>query len=307
MDLVTGRTLAFAQLIRLPNVFTAFSDILVGACAVGSVGEGPLLPRLFLLLTASGLLYLSGMAWNDYFDRAEDAKTRPNRPIPSGRITPAKARIIALLLMFAGVLAAGLATSLGEAPLLSASSRNIAIALAGAILLYDRILKLTPIGPVGMGTCRFLNVLLGFSLAGNVFDSIPLLVAAIVGLYIVGVTWFARTEEGTSRSSHLMGAAGIMSAALVLALALPVWYPPGHVTPLYPYLLIAFAVWIGIPIGRAIRESNSKHVQIAVKRCILGLVLLDAVLATLFVGPVGLFIGLLLIPAQWLGKWVYST
>ena len=45
----------------------------------------------------------------------------------------------------------------------------------------------------------------------------------------------------------------------------------------------------------------------AVKRAILGLVVLDAVLATAFVGLPGLAILLLLPPAMLLGKWVYST
>jgi 4-hydroxybenzoate polyprenyltransferase len=48
-------------------------------------------------------------------------------------------------------------------------------------------------------------------------------------------------------------------------------------------------------------------VQTAVKRCVLGLAALDAVLATAFVGVPGLLLLLLLPPALALGKWVYST
>jgi len=40
---------------------------------------------------------------------------------------------------------------------------------------------------------------------------------------------------------------------------------------------------------------------------VLGLVALDAVLATMFVGLPGLLVLLLLPPALVLGKWVYST
>ena len=79
------RLLAYAQLMRLPNVFTAFADILLGACAAGYVTDRNEI--VLLLALASGCLYCGGMVWNDYFDRTEDAKTRPNRPIPSGRIT----------------------------------------------------------------------------------------------------------------------------------------------------------------------------------------------------------------------------
>ena len=132
-------------------------------------------------------------------------------------------------------------------------------------------------------------------------------IAGVVGLYIVGVTWFARTEEGTSRPLHLLAASGVMLVSLLLALIVPIHFPDGSVTPFFPYLLVAFGFWIGFPIAKAIRKPTPQNVQAGVKRCILGLVLLDAILATVFVGLYGLLIGLLLLPARWLGKWVYST
>ena len=81
----------------------------------------------------------------------------------------------------------------------------------------------------------------------------------------------------------------------------------GTVTSSFPYLLVAFGFCVGLPIARRFSIPAPKQVQAAVKRCILGLVVLDAVLATAFVGPAGLLILLLLLPAIWLGKWVYST
>ena len=44
-----------------------------------------------------------------------------------------------------------------------------------------------------MGLCRFLNVLLGLTVAPPGFWLAAHL-ALVVGLYVVGVTWFARTE-----------------------------------------------------------------------------------------------------------------
>ena len=49
------------------------------------------------------------------------------------------------------------------------------------------------------------------------------------------------------------------------------------------------------------------RVQAAVKRAIMGLIVLDAVLATALAGTVGLVILLLLVPALYLGRWIYST
>ena len=78
-------------------------------------------------------------------------------------------------------------------------------------------------------------------------------------------------------------------------------------TVLFPYLLVAFGFLVGLPIARAVRRPGPKEVQAAVKRCVLGLVALDAVLATAFLGAPGLLILFLLPPALLLGKWVYST
>jgi 4-hydroxybenzoate polyprenyltransferase len=159
-----------------------------------------------------------------------------------------------------------------------------------------------------MGLCRFLNVMLGLSGAGGDLWILPNLhLAGVVGVYIVGVTWFARTEEGPSRKSHLIGASLVMLAALGLAVTVPVHREPGATFVLFPYLVAAFGFHVGLPVVRAIKNPGSREVQTAVKRCILGLVLLDATLATAFVGAWGLLVVLLLLPARWLGKWVYST
>lgn len=291
-----SRLLALAQLVRLPNVFTAFADILLAACVV-NVFDG----RLALLLVASGCLYLSGMAWNDFFDRHDDAKTRPARPLPSGRIRPRNAALIASGLMLAGVAFALFAgwpdTTVGV----------VALVLAGLIVLYDAVLKHYWAGPLGMGGCRFLNVFMG-TLAVPADDHLkPLQVAGVVGLYIVGVTWFARTEEGTSKRVPLIAAAVVMLLALALAAVVPLHFEPGQTPWHYLYLLLLFGFVVGWPVATAIRSPSAKHVQAAVKRCILGLVLLDAVLATAFVGWPALLIPLLLVPATLLGKRVYST
>ena len=70
---------------------------------------------------------------------------------------------------------------------------------------------------------------------------------------------------------------------------------------------VAFGFLVGLPISRAVRKPGPREVQAAVKRCVLGLVALDAVLAVAFLGAGGLAVLLLLPPALALGKWVYST
>ena len=67
-----GRWLALAQLLRLPNVFTAWADIFLAAFAIGIWPE--LIIPFFFLLLASTFLYWSGMVWNDFFDVDQDRR-----------------------------------------------------------------------------------------------------------------------------------------------------------------------------------------------------------------------------------------
>jgi 4-hydroxybenzoate polyprenyltransferase len=306
-----SRLLAYAQLLRLPNVFTAFADIALGAAVSAAVL--PSAPRSFwvamgLVALSSGCLYLAGMVWNDVFDRTEDALARPFRPIPSRRISVRAAILLGLALLAMGIgfaVVAGLPgrTEWNHEPL------TYSIAIAVVVLVYDGGLKRTPIGPVAMASCRFLNVLFGLSLLpDDMLDAgLRIHLAGVVGIYIVGVTWFARTEEDRSNPRQLSAAAVVIALALALALILKAKLSPGSGTFLFPYLLVAFGFLIGVPIARAIASPGPREVQSAVKRSVLGLVVLDAVLATAFAGLPGLAILLLLPPALVLGKWVYST
>jgi 4-hydroxybenzoate polyprenyltransferase len=299
------RLLPYAQLLRLPNVFTAFADILLGALAAGTVLTRPF--GTVALLLASGCLYCAGMVWNDYFDVAVDRKERPFRPLPSGKISLGTARLLGLGLLAAGLLFAALAGLTGAG--WSSEPLVIAGTLVAAIVCYDGWLKQTPVGPLSMGACRLLNVLLGTSLAeaATLSPGHRMHLALVVGLYITGLTWLARNEAGRSLATQLRGAAAVLFAALIMGLALAARRPEGVVPVAFPFLLTGFGFLIGIPVLRAIAQPDPKNVQAAVKRCILGLVVLDAILATVYAGLWGLLILLLLPPALLLGRRVYST
>jgi 4-hydroxybenzoate polyprenyltransferase len=315
-----SRSRTYAQLLRLPNVFTALADICLGALATwGATGAAPAVwwPAFLAALAASGCLYCAGMVWNDFFDLEQDQRERPFRPLPSGRVTRAEAARLGAGLLGAGLMLAGLAGWHADA--WDGTPLALAAFLAVTILLYDGWLKRTWMGPLGMGTCRFLNVLLALSAVRFLSPSASspgaaggssgwgIHLAAVVGVYIVGVTWFARTEARTSRRSELAAAAGVMLAALALALPAPTWFPPDTSSPAFPYLLVGLGFLVGIPVWYAIQEPTPARVQAAVKRAIFGLVILDATLATAVAGTVGLVILVLLLPAMYLGRWVYST
>lgn len=298
----------WARLVRLPNLPTAMADIALAALATDSLPQR--WPGFVLLLLCSSCLYLSGMVWNDFFDVEQDRRERPDRPIPSGQISRRAAGLLASGLMVTGVVLAYLAGSIsrdestsGQLPLL------FALLLVAAILLYDGWWKRTVLGPVSMGLCRFLNVMLGVSLTGTLAWPLGPHLALVVGLYIVGVTWFARTEAGTSQQTALVSAAGVMLLSLLLALPVPVHRPVDTASILFPYLLVGLAFWLGWAIWRAVQHPTAENVQSGVKRSLIGLILLDTVLATATAGTFGLILLLLLGPSLYLNRrrWLYAT
>ncbi len=204
--------LTWLQLLRFPTVFTAISNILCGYLITHRLTIAELAQQkhlLFLLLSSAGL-YLGGMVLNDVFDANLDAIERPERPIPSGRISRNAAGIFGALLMTIGT---ACAASAGQGSLL------IAALIVIAVLLYDGYLKSTIAAPLGMGTCRFLNLMLGASAAStvtSVWQTTPMTVAAGLGIYIVGVTVFAKNEAGKSSSIGLSAGVAIMLCGIGL-------------------------------------------------------------------------------------------
>ncbi len=290
---------SYAQLVRLPNLPTALADICLGALAAAALPTHGV--AFALLLVASACLYSAGMVFNDFFDREQDRRERPFRPLPSGRISPRQAVWLGAALIFIGVLLALLAGWV---------SFWIALCLVGAIFAYDGWLKHTWAGPVAMGACRFLNVLLGVSAAGSLLWPRGAYLALIVGLYIVGVTWLARTEAQVSNQNALRGAAVVLLISLLLALPLPVFLPAGqHSSFVFPYLLVAVGFLVGVPVVQAVRQPSPHMVQAAVKRALMALILLDAVLASATAGLMGLVILVLMLPSLYLNRrrWLYAT
>lgn len=306
---MSPRLLAYLRLLRLPTVFTALADIFLGyllthPTLTSDDGPDPL-PSFLLLCAASAGLYLSGMVFNDYFDRLIDAQERPNRPIPSGAISPTAAFRLAVGLMLFGLVAAGC---------VGLPSVVVAVALCVLVLGYDGGLKNTPLGPLVMGGCRFGNVLLGASAVpalAEVFQTRQLLIAVGLGTYIVGVTLFARQEATTSKRSALLGAAVVINMG-VIALALLVnkseTVLPEHRMPALGILaMILFTLDRRLAV--AITQPSPPVVQLAIKVLLLSLVMLDATLIYAFNGHIELAMATvaLVIPAIGLSRLIAMT
>ncbi|MFJ4283189.1 SCO3242 family prenyltransferase [Streptomyces massasporeus] len=171
---------AWAELLRLPALFSVPGDALAGTAAAGA----PPTPRTLLAIASSLCLYEAGMALNDWADRDVDAVERPHRPLPSGRIRPAAALTAACALTGAGL---ALAAGAGRPAL------AVAAPLAATVWAYDLGLKHTPAGPVAMGTARGLDLLLGAAAtSGSTRPALPS--AALLGTHTLAVTTVSRQE-----------------------------------------------------------------------------------------------------------------
>ncbi len=301
----------YFELMRLPNVFTSMADVAMGFLFVRDLTGTLDYCLLALLLASSSLLYLAGVVLNDLFDLELDSRERPDRPLPSGRISPRAALIFGCGLLFAGA-ALGSAAAFVIRHIMPAA---IAIILLTSILIYDAGLKFTPIGPLLIGACRMFNVLLGMSAAATPFTAEHWVVAASVGLYIAGVTWFAKTENIRSSRLQLSLSTLVMLSGIALLSTLPHWIETARLTPLleaepqrWPLLILILGMFIGWRCVRAIIAPTPAQVQAAVAQSILSLIILDAAACFAVRGVFSsLMILILLLPAMYFGKWIELT
>ncbi|WP_331754561.1 UbiA family prenyltransferase (plasmid) [Streptomyces sp. NBC_00012] len=178
----------YAELVRAPAAITVPGDVLAGALAAGRPG----IRRTTGLAASSVALYWAGMALNDWADRAEDAMERPERPIPSGRLTPRAALATAVGLTGAGLGLAALAG--GRRTLLRRT-----LPLAAAVWAYDLGLKSTPLGPAAMAAARALDVLHGTG-PGRAAAALP--AATAVAAHTFAVTRLSRHEVDGAPTSE---------------------------------------------------------------------------------------------------------
>jgi 4-hydroxybenzoate polyprenyltransferase len=298
---------AYLQLVRLPNVFTAMADVLLGFLLTHRWLEPWY--QVALLLGASSLLYMAGMALNDYFDREQDAQERPFRPIPSGSVSAKSAQVLGFGMLGAGVVLGWIVTAVSYDP----RAGIVATLLAGTIVAYNGLLKRTPAGPLAMGACRTLNVLLGMSVSLGTWTAPYWVVAAGVGVYIAGVTIFARSEARESGRRQLTLGVAVMLLGIAAVASTPRWvtggeWPPFDVRANWYVFWALFGMLIAYRCLRAVMEPRPELVQAAVRNCIFSLIVMDAA-ASLAVQEFvwGLAILLLLVPTMFLGRWIYST
>lgn len=298
-------------LVRLPNIFTAASNILSGYFTIVATVSSSFinLHLLYLvgLMTSSSLLYLAGIVFNDYFDIEIDKKERLTRPLPSGKITKRKALTIAI----SSMIAANVITLV-----INWTSFIIAIILTTIIIAYDYRLKHNNIsGPIVMGLARSINVILGASPALSTLllsvtaSKMLLFIAISLFLYIVAISILSKKEvSGKATNLIIISSLSIVFvdiAAIAIAGLIGIFQPA-----VFAFLVLFSVVMIITfrPILRGLDNLAPIHIRDIIKNMIISIIILDSVFVSGLIGlPYGLATLLLLVPSVLLSRKLYLT
>lgn len=283
---------------RPANIVTAFADILAGAAAALSVmnayeGTGfPTDPDLFWLLLSTFGLYGGGIVFNDVFDADLDATERPERAIPSGRVTKTYASVLGILLFVIGIISAFLVNT---------TAGLIATSVAICALIYDAAAKHHVVfGPLVMGSCRGGNLLLGASLLPASLTALWFLVVIPI-IYIGAITMISRGEVHGGNKVTGYGAT-VAIAIITLTLMLLFLIPGYDLVPATPFALLFGAMVIPAFIAAATNPAPDT-IKKAVKRGVISLIILNSALAAGFAGIIAGLIVLALLPLSfWFSK-----
>lgn len=293
----------FLKLVRPANIITAWSNILVGAAiAYGTLNDESLpmfdfinyfnFDIVLLIISTSGL-YGGGIVMNDYFDANLDAKERPERPIPKGLISKKNALNFAIILYTIGVISAFC---------VNIFSGIIACSLVGLTLIYNAFSKHNSfLGPLNMGICRAVNWLLGMSICATFFSSF-LLWLIIPLLYIFGITLVSRSEVIGEKGNNLIIGVGLyIFVILVIALS---GLSSNRTTGIFIFfMLMPFIIYffhkVLKPTLLAINGGGKPElVMKAVKSAVIGVIIVDASVAVIFLGIIYGVIILVLMPSS---------
>lgn len=283
---------ALLSLTRPANLVTAVADVLAGIAIAGyfTIPNFDLVPIGWLCLATIGL-YGGGVVFNDVFDAELDAVERPERPIPSGVVSKQTATLLGSVLLVAGI---------GLAFLVNQTAGLLAIATAVAALVYDRFGKHhNLLGPLNMGLCRGLNLLLGISLIPEV-----VLPWAWVGLvpiaYIAAITMISRGEVHGGSATTLQFA-GLLYA-LVIGCVAALAQQRQQLGTALPFLLL-FGYYIFPPLWRAVKEPVGRNIGLAVRAGVLSLIVMNAAWVAAFASfPLALLVFCLLPLSRFLAR-----
>ena len=207
------------RLLRLPNLFTAPGDSLAGYfLATAFRCNSSVSTRIIALLAATSVFtYAFGIVMNDVADYEEDCHIRPERPLPSGKISRDRANAIGLFMWIPASIC------VSRIPICAIF---VHLGLILVIVLYDYWLKrFRHVGSLAMGLCRGLNFFLGVAATGYVMPSEknwPVFVPFIAIIaYIAAVTWLADKENEEQNVGFVVQIPAIATAMAWFGTVLP--------------------------------------------------------------------------------------
>jgi 4-hydroxybenzoate polyprenyltransferase len=327
--------LDWLKLVRATGLVTILTNItaVVVMAVYANEGLNPkwLLDRLrqegvvhiLWMVTASCLLYMAGMLWNDLADVGRDRVLHPRRPLPSGRINLGTAYLVGVLLAVGALVSAAM---------VDVHAFHAAGVVLSLIMLYDLVTKDIPwIGSLTMAAVRFSHAIfalgllgsdyLGWAVVGGDGPRHTTLIAypLILGCYIFGVTLVSELESRPGRRVELLVGGVCMFGAVAVAgwlLITARWithlshgdstlYVVGiGLSAVMGTVLFGTLLWrIWRPWVAALRSGRSEQVGPVVGAALGGIIFLDALVATT-AHPLGGVAILCLLPLFLIGKQV---
>jgi 4-hydroxybenzoate polyprenyltransferase len=221
----------YLDLCRVSNLPTVWTNVLAGSVLAAGFAWGPYL----LLAVALSCFYLAGMSFNDVCDVEHDRRHRPDRPIPSGRVSLAAARRLTVALFAVGFMLLAMApdpAGLGAGALLLL-----------AIVAYDLRHKGNPLSVLVMASCRFLVYLVvALALTGTV-EAFVLTAAALQFFYVLAISLVGRHESSRAAPFQfpvipaMLAGIALLDGLILAVLVAPVWLLAG--------LAGSLLTWIG--------------------------------------------------------------
>lgn len=259
---------AMLLIMRPANIITAIADILAGIAIAGylvsNVFNQHIIIQIILLTIATIGLYGGGIIFNDVFDIEQDKINRPERIIPSGKLTIHQATNLGITLFAIGIISAFC---------VSVFSGCIALMVMVSALLYDKYGKHhTFFGPINMGICRGLNLILGMSIT-PLLEPKYYLIGILPVLFVSAITLTAQ-KETKGKNKLAITIAMLLDASIVFGFWLIAQYFNFSIKNAGLFLLFWYSV-NAIAKLNAIIKNNPKLIMKAVKIGVLSLIPLN--------------------------------
>jgi 4-hydroxybenzoate polyprenyltransferase len=307
---LSRRLLAAVQFTRFAMVFTAVSNAQAALLLLAeryrlpdqTLSDAVRTPQMIVMAVLSIGLYGFGMCLNDLVDRRRDASMAADRPLPSGRLGLATARLLCVAML---ALACGSAIAYVPFSLNGVLSIILTAGVISLILFFDLAGKyIVPLGLVTLGLIRVFHVAIATPSFSIVWHPLILMNHVIL---VSTLTYWLEDKRPTLTRKHVRFVVLITLALDLALLALLLWrrgdytlYQMGLNSELLPPAgaVIAFAgvAWGIVAWARDRRTAGRRLTQVG----LLWLIIYDATFVASSVSWKAALCLLSLVPLAWI-------